>query len=49
MAIAEELYNAAKQCFEENKEDLKLKQGVRTLTGFIAFAIREYMKKKGII
>jgi len=49
VVIAEELHDAAKEYYEENMADLKLKQGVRSLTGFINFAIREYMKEKGII
>lgn len=42
-------YSAAREYFENNKEDLKLKEGVRSVSAFIAFCIREYMKEKGII
>ena len=49
VVIPEELYNAAKQYFEENKKELKLKESVRSHTGFIGYCLREYMKEKGII
>ena len=47
--VAEELYSAAEKYYEENKEELKLGHGVRSLTAFMNFCIREYMKSKGVI
>jgi len=49
VVIPEEIYEVAQQYYEEHKEELKLKQGVRSLTGFINFSIREYLKENGII
>ena len=49
VVIPEEIYEVARKHYEERKEELKLKNGVRSLTGFINFCIREYMKEKGII
>ena len=44
-----ELYEKVKEHYEENKEDLKLKHGIRSLTGFINYCLREYLKEKDII
>ena len=49
VVVPVELYDKAKEYYEENKEELKLKDGLRSLTGFINFCIREYLKEKGII
>ena len=49
VVIPEEIYDRAKEYYEENKEELKLRNGVRSLTGFLYFCIREYLKENGII
>lgn len=49
IAFAEELYDAAKGYYDENKDDLSLKCGIRSLTAFIDYYVREYLKEKGII
>ena len=49
VVIPEEIYEVAKQHYEEHEKELKLKNGVRSLTGFISYCIREYWKEKGII
>jgi len=49
VVVAEELYEYARKYYLENKEELKLKDGVRSLTGFINFCLREYLKENGII
>ena len=49
VVIPKELYDKAKEYYEENNEELKLRQGIRSLTAFIAFCIREHFKEKGII
>lgn len=49
VVIPEEIYEVVQQHYEEHKEELKLKHGVRSLTGFINFSIREYLKENGII
>jgi len=49
VVVPVEIYERAREYYEENKEELKLKNGVRSLTGFINFCIREYLKEKGII
>ena len=49
VVIPEEIYDVAQQHYEEHKDELKLKDGVRSLTGFINFCIREFFKEKGII
>ena len=49
VVIPDELFERAQEYYEENKEKLKLSEGVRSLTGFIGYCIREYMKKEGII
>jgi hypothetical protein len=48
VVVPDEVYEKAKQYYEEHKEKLKLKEGVRSLTGFLNFCIREYMKQKGV-
>ena len=49
VVVSEELFDAAKLHYEKKEDELKLKQGVRSFTAFLNFAIREYMKEKGII
>lgn len=49
VVVSEELYKAARDYYEKNKEELRLKHGVRSLTAFINYCLREYMKEKGII
>ena len=49
VVVPEELYDKAKEYYEEKKEELKLKHGVRSVTAFISFCIREYFKENGII
>lgn len=49
VVIPDEIYEVAKQHYEEHEEELKLRHGVRSLTGFISYCIREYWKEKGII
>ena len=49
VVVCEELFDAARQYYEENKEELKLKEGIRSLTGFIGHCVREYMKSEEII
>jgi len=49
VVIPEELYQTCKNYYEENKEDLKLREGIRSLTAFINFCIREYLKEIGVI
>lgn len=49
VVISDELYERAREYYEENKEELRLRDGIRSLTGFINFCIREHLKGKGII
>ena len=49
VVIPQEIYDKAKEYYSENKESLKLRQGVRSLTGFLYFCIREYLKQNDII
>ncbi|MEM2145541.1 MAG: hypothetical protein QW279_09280 [Candidatus Jordarchaeaceae archaeon] len=49
IVVPEEIYERVKKYYDENKEELRLKYGVRSLTGFLNFCIREYLKEKGII
>ena len=49
IVVPKEIYEKAQQYYEKNVEELKLKYGVRSLTGFMNFCIREYLKEKGII
>ena len=49
VVIPTELYEKAKEYYGDNREELKLKEGVRSVTAFIAFCIREYFKEKKII
>ena len=49
VVIPKELHEKAKEYYESNKEELKLRHGIRSLTAFISYCIREYMKEKGII
>lgn len=49
VVIPEEIYNTAKEYYQENKEELKLRHGVRSLTGFLYYCIREYLKANGVI
>jgi hypothetical protein len=49
IVVPVEVYDLAQKYYEENKAELKLKYGVRSLTGYLNFCIREYLKEKGII
>jgi radical SAM superfamily enzyme len=49
IVVPDEVYDLAQKYYEENKAELKLKYGVRSLTGYLNFCIREYLKEKGII
>ena len=49
VVIPDEIYEKAKEYYEANKEELKLRQGIRSLTAFISYCIREYFKEHGII
>ena len=44
-----ELYKVMKTYYEENKEDLKLTEGIRSVSAFICFCLREQLKKLGAI
>jgi hypothetical protein len=43
------LYEVIKAYYEENQEELKLREGIRSLTAFINCCLREYLKKIGAI
>ena len=49
VVIPDEIYEVAKQHYEEHKEALKLRNGVRSFTGFLNYCIREYLKDNGIL
>ena len=49
VVVPEEIYDKVKEHYDTNKEDLKLREGIRSLTGFINYAIREYLKEKRLI
>lgn len=49
VVIPDEIYEKAQEYYEENKETLKLRHGIRSLTAFISYCIREYFKERGII
>ena len=49
VVIPNELYERAAEYYEEHKEELKLRDGIRSLTAFVSYCIREFLKEKGII
>jgi len=49
VVVPEEVFERAKEYYEENKEDLKLRDGIKCLTGFINYALREHLKHMGVI
>ena len=49
VVVASELYEKTSEYFEENKEELKLRHGLRSLTAFINYCLREQLKKIGAI
>jgi len=49
VTIEKELYEVMKAYYEENKEDLKLREGIRSVSAFISFYLREQLKKLGAI
>lgn len=49
VSIPEEVYEKAKEYYENHKEELRIKYGVRSLSAFINFCLRERFKELGII
>ena len=49
VVIPTEVYEVCQTYYEENAEDLKLREGIRSLTGFVNHCLREYLKKIGVI
>lgn len=49
VVVPEEIYKRVKKYYEDNEGELKLKYGVRSVSGFLNFCIREYLKEKGAI
>jgi len=49
VVISDDLYEKAKEYSEENMEELRLREGIRSLTAYINFCLREYLKEKEII
>jgi len=49
ISIPEEIYEKAKKYYIKHQQELKVKHGVRSLTAFFNFCLREYFKKLGII
>jgi len=49
LAVPIEVYGRAIKFYDEKKDELKLKNGVRSLTSFLNFCIREYLKEKQAI
>jgi hypothetical protein len=45
VVIPEEIYQRMKVYYEENEDDLKLTEGVRSLTGFINYCLRKQLKE----
>ncbi len=45
VVIPEEIYQRMKAYYEEKEDDLKLTEGVRSLTGFINYCLREQLKE----
>lgn len=49
VSIPEEVMKKAKEYYENHQEELRIKYGVRSLSAFINFCLREYFKGLGII
>jgi len=49
LAVPIEVYGRAIKFYDEKKDELKLKNGVRSPSSFINFCIREYLKEKEVI
>ena len=49
VVIPTEIYQVCKDYYEENEEDLKLREGIRSLTAFINYCLREQLRKIGAI
>ena len=47
--IPDEIYPVCKDYHEENKDELRLREGIGFLTGFINYCFREQLKKIGAI
>ncbi len=49
ISISADLYEQAKAFFERNREELRIREGIGSLTGFLNFCVRQYFRKNGII
>jgi hypothetical protein len=47
--VPDEIYERARKYYDEHKEELRLKYGVRSPGSFLSFCLRECLKKKEII
>ena len=49
ISIPKEVYKKAKEYYENHEEELRIQYGVRSLSAFINFCLRERFKELGII
>lgn len=49
VSIPEEVMKKAKEYYENHEEELRIKHGVRSLSAFITFCLREHFKELGLI
>ena len=49
VSIPKEIYDKAKEYYETHEEELRLKNGIRSFTGYIAFCVRKTLIEMGAI
>ena len=49
ISIPTEVYEPLKDYYEGQREELRVKDGVRSLSAYISFVLREYLKEKKVI
>lgn len=49
VVIPTELYEKYREEYEKCKDAIKLREGVRSLTAYICYCLRQYLKERGAL
>ena len=49
ISVPKEVYEEAKKYYKDHEEELRMKKGIRSLSAFINYCLREHFKELGIL